>query len=210
MVIKKYKNILLNLSKGKKSLSNKEAQKVAALFGPNAKPKDFKNAAYRLRCQTGLKNQFKKGLKRSGAVIDEFKRIFLSHGLPVDLIYLPCVESSFNFKAYSKFGAAGIWQFTHSTGKQYMKINYVVDERRDPYISTNAAARLLKKNYAHLKQWPMAITAYNHGLNGMRRAKKSKGSFEKIVKEYQGRSFKFASRNFYSEFPCSKNCSKKP
>jgi len=198
-VIKKYKNILLTLSKGKKSLSKKEKQ-VAALFGPHATPSHFKNAAYRIRCQTGLKEEFKAGLIRSGAVIDEFKRIFRSHGLPVDLIYLPCVESSYNFRAYSKFGAAGIWQFTYSTGRQYMKINYVVDERRDPYISTDAAARLLKKNYARLKEWPMAITAYNHGLTGMLRAKKSKGSYEKIVKSYRSRSFKFASRNFYSEF----------
>lgn len=208
-VIKKYKNILLNLSKGKKSLSKKE-KRVAELFGPQATPSDFKNAASSIRCQTGLKKQFKDGLIRSGTVIDEFKRIFRSHGLPVDLIYLPCVESSYNFRAYSKFGAAGIWQFTYSTGRQYMKINYVVDERRDPYISTDAAARLLKKNYARLGEWPMAITAYNHGLAGMLRAKKSKGSYEKIVKSYRSRSFKFASRNFYSEFLAARIVAKNP
>ena len=208
-VIKKYKNILLTLSKGKKSLSKKE-KRVAALFGPQATPSDFKNAAFSIRCQTGLKKEFKAGLVRSGAVIDEFKRIFRSHGLPVDLIYLPCVESSYNFRAYSKFGAAGIWQFTYSTGRQYMKINYVVDERRDPYISTDAAARLLKKNYARLREWPMAITAYNHGLTGMLRAKKSKGSYENIVKSYRSRSFKFASRNFYSEFLAARIVAKNP
>ncbi|MCP3873740.1 MAG: transglycosylase SLT domain-containing protein [Desulfobacteraceae bacterium] len=198
-VAKKYKNILLNLSKGKKQLSAEE-KKVAALFGPKAKLSDFKNAAFSIRCQTGLKKQFKEGLTRSGSVMDVFKKTFRSYGLPVDLVYLPCVESSYNFKAYSKFGAAGIWQFTHATGRQYMKIGYVVDERRDPHISTHAAARLLKKNYADLKEWPMAITAYNHGLAGMRRAKRSKGSYERIFKSYRSRSFKFASRNFYSEF----------
>ncbi len=198
-VIKKYKTILLNLAKGKKVIS-KEEKRIATLFGPGAKPSNFKNAAFNIRCQTGLQKQFKDGLIRAGAVIDEFKRIFKSHGLPLDLVYLPCVESSYNFKAYSKFGAAGIWQFTHGTGRQYMKIGYVVDERRDPYISTDAAARLLKKNYSKLRNWPMAITAYNHGLAGMMRAKKSKGSYEKIVQSYRSRSFKFASRNFYSEF----------
>ncbi len=198
-VIKKYKTILLSLSKGKKPISDTE-KKIAALFGPAAALSDFKNAAFSLRCQTGLRNQFKEGLIRSGAVIDAFKKTFRFYGLPVDLVYLPCVESSYNFKAYSKFGAAGIWQFTRSTGRQYMKIGYVVDERRDPFISTDAAARLLKKNYKELKKWPMAITAYNHGLAGMRRARKSKGSYEKIVKSYRSRSFKFASRNFYSEF----------
>jgi membrane-bound lytic murein transglycosylase D len=208
-VIKKYKNILLNLSKGKKALSKKE-KRVTALFGPNAALSDFKNAASAIRCQTGVKNQFKDGLIRSGAVIDEFKRIFISHGLPVDLIYLPCVESSYNFRAYSKFGAAGIWQFTYATGRQLMKINYVVDERRDPYISTDAAARLLKKNYAELKEWPLAITAYNHGRAGMVRAKKSKGSYERIIKSYRSRSFKFASRNFYSEFLAARIVAKDP
>jgi len=208
-VIKKYKTILLALSKGKKPFSKSE-KRVAALFGQTAKLSDFKTAAFRIRCQTGLKKEFKKGLIRSSTVIDEFKRIFLSHGLPVDLIYLPCVESSYNFKAYSKFGAAGIWQFTRSTGRQYMKIGYVVDERRDPYISTHAAARLLKKNYAELKEWALAITAYNHGRAGMMRAKKSFGSYEKIVKSYRSRSFKFASRNFYSEFLAARIVAKDP
>lgn len=207
--IKKYKKILLTLSKGKKPLSN-EDKRVAALFGPNAKPSDFKNAAFNIRCQTGIKKQFRDGLIRSGALIDEFKRIFRSHGLPVDLVYLPCVESSYNFRAYSKFGAAGIWQFTRSTGRQYMKIGYVVDERRDPYISTDAAARLLKRNYASLKEWPLAITAYNHGRAGMMRAKKSKGSYERIIKSYRSRSFKFASRNFYSEFLAARIIAKNP
>ena len=207
--IKKYKNILLNISEGTKRLSKEEKQ-VAALFGPRAKPSDFKKAAFNIRCQTGLKKQFKDGLIRSGAVIDEFKRIFRSYGLPVDLIYLPCVESSFNFKAYSKFGAAGIWQFTYSTGRQYMKIDYVVDERRDPYVSTDAAARLLKNNYARLGDWPLAITAYNHGLAGMLRAKKSKSSYERIIKSHHSRSFKFASRNFYSEFLAARVVAKNP
>lgn len=206
-VIRKYKNILLHLSTGATPVSNEE-KRVAARFGSLAKRSDFKDAAFNLRCQTGLKNHFKDGLIRSGAVIDEFKKTFLSHGLPVDLVYLPCVESSYNFKAYSKFGAAGIWQFTHSTGRQYMKINYVVDERRDPYISTDAAARLLKKNYGELKNWPMAITAYNHGLAGMMRAKKAKGGYEKIFQSYRSRSFKFASRNFYSEFLAARTVAK--
>ena len=205
----KYKKILINLSRNNTPHSQEE-KRIAALFGPGATPSDFKTAVHGIRCQAGLKKQFKDGLIRSGAVIDEFKRIFRSHGLPVDLIYLPCVESSYNFKAYSKFGAAGIWQFTRSTGRQFMKIGYVVDERRDPYISTDAAARLLKKNYAELKEWPLAITAYNHGRAGMMRAKNSFGSYEKIIQSYRSRSFKFASRNFYSEFLAARIVAKNP
>ncbi len=197
--IMKYREILLKLSKGIASPSDEEIR-VSALFGKTAGPADFELAASNIRCQTGISKEFKEGLIRAGALLDEFKRIFKSYGLPEDLVYLPCVESSYNFKAYSKMGAAGIWQFTHDTGKIYMNIDYVVDERRDPYISTDAAARLLKKNYAVLGEWPMAITAYNHGLNGMLRAKNAAGSYENIFRTYQGSSFKFASRNFYPEF----------
>ncbi|OGR25321.1 MAG: hypothetical protein A2277_04765 [Desulfobacterales bacterium RIFOXYA12_FULL_46_15] len=197
--IQKYREILLKLSKEPPPSSDEETR-VASLFGQHATPAHFELAASNIRCQTGLSKEFKEGLIRAGAVLDEFKRIFKSHGLPADLVYLPCVESSYNFKAYSKLGAAGIWQFTHETGKIYMNIDYVVDERRDPYISTDAAARLLKKNYQVLGEWPLAITAYNHGLTGMLRAKNAAGNYENIFKTYQGPSFKFASRNFYSEF----------
>ena len=206
-VQKKYKRILLALAAGKPPATPKEKQ-VAHLFGNKAGPKAFKQAAHALRCQTGLSQHFKEGLIRSGAVIDQFKQIFRSHGLPIDLAYLPCVESSFDFTAYSKFGAAGIWQFTRGTGRMYMEIGYVVDQRRDPYISTQAAARLLKRNYAKLGQWPLALTAYNHGVNGMLRAQKQKGGYEKIFNTYQGRSFRFASRNFYSEFLAARQVAK--
>jgi membrane-bound lytic murein transglycosylase D len=153
-----------------------------------------------LRCQVGQKDPFRQGIIRSGAYLAEMKQIFRDAGLPEDLIYLPHVESSFNPRAYSKFGAAGMWQFTRSTGKSYMNISYAVDERRDPIISTRAAARLLKKNYKKFRNWPMAITAYNHGVTGMLRAQRRKGNYETIFKEYRSRIFKFASRNFYSEF----------
>ncbi|MCA1785074.1 MAG: transglycosylase SLT domain-containing protein, partial [Desulfobacteraceae bacterium] len=196
---KKYKAVLLDLAGGKPPAGSME-KKVAALFGPDVDPVEYKHAAFRLRCQTGIADRFKAGLIRSGAVMDEFRRIFRSHGLPEDLVYLPCVESSFDFNAYSKFGAAGIWQFTRGTGKQFMEIGYVVDQRRDPYISTDAAARLLKRNFAELNNWPLAITAYNHGLAGMKRARQAMGTYEKIFLHHTSPSFKFASRNFYPEF----------
>ena len=102
----------------------------------------------------------------------EIKRIFKEVGVPEELSVLPHVESSFQLQAYSSAGAAGIWQFTRSTGRLYMKVGYEVDERRDPIVAAYAAAKLLKHNYKQLKSWPLAITAYNHGVNGMKRAKK--------------------------------------
>jgi len=196
---KKYKLILAKLAGGETPIGS-EAQRVAALFGTEAKPADFRAAMRKLRCQVGQKDPFRQGIIRSGAYLEEIMQIFRDYGLPVDLVYLPHVESSFNPKAYSKFGAAGIWQFTRATGKHYMTVGYAVDERRDPIFSSHAAARLLKQNFKKFKNWAMAITAYNHGPAGMLRAQRRKGSYEAIFQEYRSRIFKFASRNFYSEF----------
>lgn len=203
----KYEKILRKLARGKKA-ETKEEKRVLSLFGDAPQPPHFKEAAKNIRLQIGQKNVFREGIVRSGAYFDEFKRIINSYGLPEDLAYLPHVESSFNYKAYSKFGAAGIWQFTHSTGKRFMNINYTVDERRDPIRATHAAAKLLKENYAQLESWPLAITAYNYGTNGMMKAKQSKGDYETIFNEYEGRLFKFASRNFYSEFLAARDVAK--
>ena len=196
---KKYKAILAKLMKGQAPVGAVE-KRVADQFGADAKATDFQSAMRNLRCQTGQKDRFREGLIRSGAYIDEIKQIFRDAGLPEDLAYLPHVESSFNPKAYSKFGAAGMWQFTRSTGKRFLKVGYTIDERRDPILSSHAAAKLLRQNFRKLKTWPLAITAYNHGVTGIRRAVRKKGSYERIFKEYRSRIFKFASRNFYSEF----------
>jgi membrane-bound lytic murein transglycosylase D len=204
---KTYKAILQKLARGE-APSGAEEQRVAALFGPDARKEDFKKANRNLRCQVGLKERFRKGVIISGAYLEEIQNIFNDHGLPVDLAYLPHVESSFNLKAYSKFGAAGIWQFTRSTGKQYMKVGYTVDERRDPIIASHSAAKLLKRNYTKFNNWPMAITAYNHGATGMWRAQRARGSYEEIFKSYRNRTFKFASRNFYSEFLAAREIAK--
>ena len=196
---KKYKAILSKLMQGK-SPAGPEEQRVAEQFGPGSGAAAYRSAMRNLRCQTGQKDRFRMGLIRSGAYIDEIRQIFRDAGLPEDLAYLPHVESSFNPKAYSKFGASGMWQFTRATGKRFMKVGYTIDERRDPIIASHAATKLLRQNYRKLNNWPMAITAYNHGVTGMRRARRKKGSYERIFKEYRSRIFKFASRNFYSEF----------
>jgi membrane-bound lytic murein transglycosylase D len=204
---KKVQTLLEKLARGG-APSGPEEQRVADLFGPDARPADFRRAVHRIRCQVGQKDRFREGLIRSGAYLSEIKQIFREHGLPVDLAYLPHVESSFNPDAYSKFGAAGAWQFTRSTGKQYMTVGYTVDERRDPIRSSHAAARLLKSNYEKLRDWPMAITAYNHGAAGMLRAQRKMGSYAAIFKSYRSRIFRFASRNFYSEFLAAREVAK--
>jgi membrane-bound lytic murein transglycosylase D len=195
----KYRDLLKRLA-ANPQIDDKACQNVAKLFGTNADAKTYRRASQRVRSQLGQKDRFQAGLVRSGAYLDEIRTILKSNGVPEDLAYLPHVESSFNPSAYSKFGAAGIWQFTRSTGRRYMKVGYVLDERRDPIRATHAAAQLLKANYAKLGSWPLAITAYNHGAAGMARARQKHGDYPAIFRNYRSRTFKFASRNFYSEY----------
>jgi len=204
---KKYERILEALARGQIPKTAEE-KRVTNLFGSKATRSGFRKASRNIRCQVGQKDRFQKGIIRSGAYLKKIKQIFRRYGLPLDLAYLPHVESSFNLTAYSKFGAAGMWQFTRSTGKRFMTVDYTIDERRDPILSSEAAARLLIENYKKLGSWPLALTAYNHGANGMARAKRTKGNYERIFKEYNGHRFRFASRNFYSEFLAARNVAK--
>lgn len=204
---KKYSRILTQLAKGVKPRSEDE-KRVAALFA-KASSKRLKEAADSVRIQIGQKDRFLEGVIRSGAYIAKIKTIFRKKGLPEDLAYLPHVESSFNLNAYSKFGASGIWQFTRSTGRQFLTINYEIDERQDPILASHAAAKFLKKNHQLLGSWPLALTAYNYGTSGMLRAKKAHLRYEKIFTRYNQGHFKFASRNFYSEFLAAVKVAKK-
>lgn len=196
---------LRRLASGK-APRNEQEETVLRLFelelGHPPRPADFRNAARRVRFQLGQRDKFRTGLIRSGAYESAMRAIFRGAGLPEDLAYLPHVESSFNVKAYSKYGAAGVWQFMRATGRRYLRVDYTVDERLDPILATRAAARLLKDNYQALGNWPLAITAYNHGVAGMKRAKRKLGTKDLavIVKKYRSRKFGFASRNFYAQF----------
>jgi membrane-bound lytic murein transglycosylase D len=165
----------------------------------------FREAASedRLRSQTGVRERFQEGVQISRRYIKAMEEIFRREGLPVELTRLPLIESSFNLGATSKVGAAGIWQFMPSTGRIYeMRVSDAIDERRDPLIATEAAARFLRDNYERLGSWPLAITAYNHGPGGMATAVSTVGSSDiaDIIRYYRGRAFGFASRNFYPEF----------
>lgn len=191
-------DILSELESGK-APGTKEEKHIAALF-PQQSHTAYHEARENIRLQIGQKDRFREGLIRSGKYLTQFKQLFASQGLPTELAYLPHVESSFNPKAFSKAGAAGLWQFTRSTGKDFLTINERVDERYDPYLATQAAVKLLKENYSQLHSWPLALTAYNYGRAGMVRAAKEKGGYENIFDSYSQGYFKFASRNFYSEF----------
>ena len=137
----------------------------------------------RIRTQRGAKEHFLEGLKISGRYIGQMQKIFREEGLPPELAYLPLVESSFNIRARSSVGAVGMWQFMPETGKKFLRIDTAVDERFDPIASTRAAARLLKENYRILGRWPLAITAYNHGTDGIFRGIKAVESDDLVTRE---------------------------
>src|SRR6202051_2684557 len=176
--------------------------RILHAFGDSATPRDFRDAIERIRFQLGQADRYHEGLIRAAVWEKQIARTLTQHGVPAEIAALPHVESSFNLEAYSKVGAAGLWQFMPSTAKRFMRVDGVVDERLDPYSATEAAANLMLYNYRLLGTWPLAVTAYNHGPGGLRRAQDELGTSDiaVIVKRYQGATFAFASRNFYVAF----------
>ncbi len=197
----KYSAVLRKLANGAADLTAEE-QRVRELWPKSASRGTLLQAANQIRFQLGQANRFKEGLVRSGQWMPQIQKIFEQQGLPKELAALPHVESSFNPYAYSKVGAAGMWQFMRSTGRRFLRIDNAVDERLDPYKSSVAAANFLEQNYAILGKWPLALTAYNHGPAGMRRAVDKLGTDDiaTILRHYESRTFGFASRNFYLAF----------
>jgi membrane-bound lytic murein transglycosylase D len=162
----------------------------------------FKDQIGTVRVQRGLRERTQNALEVSDRYLPTMEQTFSGYGLPAKLTRLPLVESSFNLDAYSKSGAAGIWQFIPSSARVYMRLNNVVDDRRDPWTSTDAAARHLRDDYTMLGDWPLAITAYNHGRNGIARALDAVGgkTLIDLINRFDGKRFGFASKNYYAEF----------
>lgn len=157
----------------------------------------------RVRAQRGVKERTEAGLKRSGRYLAQMQEIFRDRGLPVELTYLPIVESSFDLNARSHVGALGMWQFMRGTGREFkLRIGRGIDERKDPLESTRAAAALLEQNHRVLGNWPLAITAYNYGQTGMARAVAEVGSdnLVDLIEKYEHRYWGFPPKNFYAEF----------
>jgi membrane-bound lytic murein transglycosylase D len=197
-----YRAILEKLAAGRRDNLGAEERRVLALWPEEVRNETLAEAAGNIRFQQGLSDRFRDGLVRAGRYRAHVHREFSKLGVPVGLAALPHVESSYNPEARSHVGASGIWQFTQSTGVRYMQIDHVLDERNDPYIATTAAGKLLAYNHSIAGNWPMAITAYNHGLAGVRRAMRAHGdeAYVDILRNYRGRTFGFASRNFYVAF----------
>ncbi len=203
---------LRTLASGKRENLSEEEARVLALWPAGVSNATLKVAVGQIRYQQGLKDRFREGLERSGRWRDFINIEFTALGVPIELAALPHVESSYNPDARSHVGASGIWQFTRSTGRRFMRIDHVLDERNDPFEATRAAGKLLAYNYSITGNWPMAITAYNHGLAGVRRAMRQYGdeAYTDIIRQYNGRTFGFASRNFYVAFLAAKHVDQDP
>jgi membrane-bound lytic murein transglycosylase D len=199
--------VLRKLAKGKRDNLSEEEARILALWPADVSNATLGKAAGQIRYQQGLRDRFEAGLRRSGRWRDHIHDEFRALGVPLELAALPHVESSYNPDARSHVGASGIWQFTRSTGRRFMRIDHVMDERNDPWVASRAAGQLLAYNYSITGNWPMAITAYNHGLSGVRRAMQQFGdnAYADIMRNYKGRTFGFASRNFYVAFVAAKH-----
>ena len=119
-------------------------------------------------------------LNEHADIIALVKKVFEEQNIPQELVYLPIIESAYNTKAKSHAGAMGMWQFMYHTGLFYrLNANYWVDERRDPYRSTYAAAYHLKFLYKQFKDWPLVLAAYNAGS----------GKVSRGLKKYKAKDF---------------------
>jgi membrane-bound lytic murein transglycosylase D len=198
----RYAALLRRFAAGAADSLTPHERRILHAFGEQPTRAQFLDAIDRIRFQLGQADRFHEGLIRAAAWEGHIARVLEQHGVPKEIAALPHVESSFNPAAYSKAGAAGLWQFMPSTAKRFMRVDGVVDERLDPYSATEAAANLMLYNYRLLGSWPLAVTAYNHGPGGLRRAQEELGTSDiaVIVKRYQGATFGFASRNFYVAF----------
>ena len=142
-----------------------------------------------------------------------FEEALETYGLPLELKYLPVIESALNPTAVSRVGATGLWQFMLTTGKQYgLNVNSLVDERRDPLKSSYAAAHYLSDLYKIYGDWSLVIAAYNCGPDNINKAiHRAKGVkdywqiYPYLPKETRGYVPAFIAANYIMNYYCEHN-----
>ncbi|MEG1563683.1 MAG: transglycosylase SLT domain-containing protein [Bacteroides sp.] len=160
-----------------------------------------------------LRNQVSFMLSASNFYMPIFEEALDAYGLPMELKYLPIIESALNPSAVSRVGASGLWQFMLGTGKMYgLDTNSLVDERRDPIKATWAAARYLKELYAIYQDWNLVIAAYNCGPGTINKAvRRADGEkdywkiYHYLPKETRGYVPAFIAANYVMTYYCKHN-----
>ncbi len=155
-----------------------------------------------VRLQHGMREAFAQALTAQRLYHPIVNAALEREGLPSILAALPLIESSYHPDAMSHAGAVGLWQLARGTAQQYLRVDDAVDERRDPARASEAAAQYLHELRDTLPSWPLALTAYNHGLGGVERARRAVGSDDlgELVMRYHGPGFGFSARNYYAMF----------
>jgi len=197
------------------SVTSAGERHLAALF-PAGDAREIRASARDIRCQSGVRDSFLRGLTGYEKHRPMVARILAENGLPAEIRYLPFVESSYNPAAYSKAGAAGMWQIMPKTARHLgLELSATLDERRDPEAATRAAAAYLKRADKSLTDLarelrpgitraqlnPFIITSYNYGVTGMKRAMRKVGpDFMRVLHRYKSPRFQIAVKNFYASF----------
>ncbi len=201
-----------------------EEQKHLAHLFPDKNPGEIRAAAGSIRCQEGVRDRFVAGLQRYGAHREAVTAALREANLPEDIQFLPFVESAYDPKAYSRVGAAGLWQIMPRTARTLgLELSAAVDERFDPETATLGAIRYLRESHGSLHALarsldpnvtpgavnPFVITSYNYGVGGMLSAMRRMGpNFVKVLHEYKAPTFRVAVQNFYASFLAARHVAK--
>ena len=213
--VKSRLNSYAKLIKNGASQQTLQSHRYYKLF-PNANLKEVLDARNSIRCQSGNKDLFTQALINYEQYQPYISKALIDQKLPLDIQYLPFVESSYNPKAYSYAGAAGMWQIMPRTARSLgLQVGSAVDERFEPEYATLAAAKYFRDSIDRLTKVaqegnhstapadlnPFVVTSYNYGVRGMQRAIAQVGTdYVRLLNEYKSRSFQIAVKNFYASF----------
>ena len=207
--IGKIKRSLRSIAKNPKRRLSATDTKVKTIVSKNTLQSiEYKNTAKRLRCQRGMRDSLKVSFQLAQSHLPAVKHEIKQLGMPVDLAYLPYLESGYRLKARSPVGARGLWQLMPATAREAgLKINRRMDQRLDVHKSTRAALSELKKYRENTKSWGLALTSYVYGHNGMMRAIEDHktNSYVYIRENYETKIFQFSSKNYYPRFLAIRN-----